>query len=83
MDTTLKKRKRKIIDIKPDTFHNLSILAASKGTNLKQFIENCLDELVEEYDDAVTYRQLCEDEPEGLEIVSEEESDAFLRELGL
>ena len=75
--------KRKVIDIKPDTFRGLSVIAASRGTNLKRFIEDILDELVEAYDDAAVYRYLCQTEPEGLERVSEEEKEAFEKSLGL
>ena len=71
--------KRKVIDIKPDTFRGLSVIAASRGTNLKRFIEDSLDELVDAYD----YRYLCQTEPEGLEMVSEEEKEAFEKSLGL
>ena len=74
---------RKVIDIKPDTFRGLSVIAASRGTNLKHFIEDSLDELVEAYDDAAVYRYLCQTEPEGLEMVSEEEKEAFEKSLGL
>ncbi len=75
--------KRKVIDINPDTFRGLSVIAASRGTNLKRFIEDSLDELVEAYDDAAVYRYLCQTEPEGLEMVSEEEKEAFEKSLGL
>ena len=75
--------KRKVIDIKPDTFRGLSVIAASRGTNLKRFIEDSLDELVEAYDDAAVYCYLCQTEPEGLEMVSEEEKEAFEKSLGL
>ena len=75
--------KRKVIDIKPDTFRGLSVIAASRGTNLKRFIEDSLDELVEAYDDAAVYCYLCQTEPEGLEMVSEKEKEAFEKSLGL
>ena len=32
--------KRKIIDLKDDTFKTLSIMAIQKGTNLKNYIED-------------------------------------------
>ena len=74
---------RKVIDIKPDTFRGLSVIAASRGINLKKFIENSLDELVEAYDDAAVYRYLCQTDPEGMEMVSEEEKNIFLKKYGL
>ena len=82
-NSTSRVSKRKVIDIKPDTFRGLSVIAASRGTNLKRFIEDSLDELVEAYDDAAVYRYLCQTEPEGLEMVSEEEKEAFEKSLGL
>ena len=35
--------KRKIIDLKDDTFKTLSIMAIQKGTNLKNYIEDILN----------------------------------------
>ncbi len=75
--------RRKVIDIKPDTFRGLSVIAASRGTNLKHFIESSLDEMVEAYDDAAVFRYLCQTEPDGLEMVGEDEKAEFLKELGL
>lgn len=77
------KAQRKTIDIKPETFRGLSALAASRGTNLKKFIETSLDEMVEAYDDAATYRYLCQTDPEGFEMVSKEEKEEFEKSLGL
>lgn len=74
---------RKVIDIKPDTFRGLSVIAASRGTNLKRFIELSLDELVESYDDAAIYRYLQQTDPEGMEMLSEEEQAAFEKKYGL
>lgn len=70
MDATVRKSakpamRRKIIDIKPDTFRGLSIMAASHGTNLKRFIEDFLDELVKHHGDIAAYRQLLHTYPEG------------------
>ena len=73
----------KVIDIKPDTFRALSVIAASRGTNLKHFIESSLDELVESYDDAAVYRYLQQTDPEGIEMVSEDKQDAFEKKYGL
>lgn len=75
--------KRKVIDIKPDTFRGLSVIAASRGTNLKHFIEASLDEIVEAYDDAAVYRYLCQTDPDGLEMLSDEEQAAFEKKYGL
>lgn len=75
--------RRKVIDIKPDTFRGLSVIAASRGTNLKNFIESYLDELVESYDDGAVYRYLTQTEPDGLVKASEEEKNEFEKRLGL
>ncbi|MBO7498210.1 MAG: hypothetical protein IKQ59_06345 [Prevotella sp.] len=45
MAETVKPTKRKIINLKPETFRSLSIMAAKQGTNLKHFIETTLDEI--------------------------------------
>ena len=46
---TLTPSKRKIIDLNEDTFKTLSIMAIQKGTNLKKYIEDVLNELAENY----------------------------------
>ena len=76
-------KRRKVIDIKPDTFRALSVIAASRGTNLKHFIETSLDELVASYDDSAVYRYLLRTEPESLEMVSEEEKKSFEKRLNI
>jgi hypothetical protein len=88
METTVSKtprpaKRRKVIDIKADTFRVLSVIAASRGTNLKRFIESSLDEIVEAYDDAAIYKYLCQTEPDGLEMLSDEEQEAFEKKYGL
>lgn len=82
MEATVRKStkpamRRKVIDIKPDTFRGLSVIAASRGTNLKRFIERSLDELVESYNDATIYRYLQQTDSEGMEMLSEDEQAAF------
>ena len=47
--------KRKIIDLKDDTFKTLSIMAIQKGTNLKNYIEDILNGIAEDYEDAKLY----------------------------
>ena len=74
---------RKVIDIKPDTFRGLSVIAASRGINLKKFSESSLDEIVESYDDAAVYRYLQQTDPEGMEMLSDEEQTAFEKKYGL
>lgn len=74
---------RKVIDIKPNTFRGLSVIAANRGINLKKFIESSLDEIVESYDDAAVYRYLQQTDPEGMEMLSDEEQTAFEKKYGL
>ena len=64
MEATVTHR-RKIIDLKEDTFKALSVMAARQGTNLKKLIENLLDKTAEEYDDSEAYRYLSENYPTG------------------
>ena len=58
--------KRKIIDLKDDTFKTLSIMAIQKGTNLKNYIEDILNGIAEDYEDAKLYAKLRKEQPEGL-----------------
>lgn len=75
--------KRKIIDLNEDTFKTLSIMAFQKGTNLKNYIEDVLNELAEDYEDAKLYAKLSKEHPEGLIPVSKEEQDEFEKWLGV
>ena len=84
IETTSKQvMRRKIIDIKQETFRRLSVIAASRGTNLKHFIESSLDELVEAYDDAAVYRYLQQTDHDGVEMLNEEEQAAFEKKYSL
>lgn len=74
---TLAPSKRKIIDLKEDTFKTLSIMAILKGTNLKNYIEDVLNEIAENYEDAKIYARLSKEQPEGLIPVSEQEQEEF------
>ncbi len=49
----------------------------------KKFIESSLDEIVESYDDAAVYRYLQQTDPEGMEMLSDEEQIAFEKKYGL
>ncbi len=46
-------------------------------------IETSLDELVDAYDDAAIYKNLLQEDPEGMIKASEEEKLAFEKRLGL
>jgi hypothetical protein len=83
MDVVIPTSKRKVIDLKDDTFRLLSVMAAQQGTNLKRFIENLLDRAAEEYDDATIYRLLSEKKPEGKIKLNAQEKKDFENWLGL
>ncbi|SHJ99087.1 hypothetical protein SAMN05444280_14613 [Tangfeifania diversioriginum] len=76
-------KKRKIIDIKEDTFKILSIKAAEEGTNLKALIEHSLDDLAENIRDSQLYSYLLNNYPEGKEVISSSEKEEFENWLGL
>lgn len=80
---TITPSKRKIIDLNEDTFKTLSIMAIQKGTNLKHYIEDILNEIAEDYEDAKLYAKLCKEHPEGLVSASKEEQEEFEKWLGV
>lgn len=80
---TVHPTKRKIIDLNEDTFKTLSIMAIQNGTNLKNYIENVLNELAENYEDAKLYAKLSKEYPEGLIPASKEEQEEFEKWLGV
>lgn len=82
MEATVTHR-RKIIDLKEDTFKALSVMAARQGTNLKKLIENLLDKTAEEYDDSEAYRYLSENYPDGKVKLEEKERKEFMNWLGV
>lgn len=83
MEFTAMPKKRKVIDIPEDVFRYLSVKAAAKGTNLKQYIENLLAKDVEDIDDSETYRKLLLSESDGAFPASEEEQKEFRKWLSL
>lgn len=82
METTIPYRK-KIIDLKEDTFKVLSVMAARQGTNLKRLIESMLDREAEEYDESESYRYLSENHPDGQVMLEKEERKEFMDWLGV
>lgn len=82
METTLE-TKRKVIDISADTFRALSVMAASKGTNLKKMIEGILDLVAEDFEANDQYSWLLKELPEGKEMASEKEKKDFEDWLGV
>lgn len=75
--------KKKIIDLKEDTFKALSVMAARQGTNLKKLIENLLDKTAEEYDDNEAYRYMTENYPDGQVKLDKNERKEFMDWLGV
>lgn len=80
---TLTPSKRKIIDLKEDTFKTLSIMAIQKGTNLKKYIEDVLNELAENYEDAKLYAKLSKENPDGNIMLNEQEKADLENWLGV
>lgn len=80
---TITPSKRKIIDLNEDTFKTLSIMAIQKGTNLKHYIEDILNEIAEDYEDAKLYAKLCKEHPEGQIMLNEQEKEEFEKWLGV
>lgn len=74
--SSLVNKKRKNIDLSPETFRALSVLASANGKNLKAFIENLLDNEAKLLNEENIYRELLLD-PESQEIVSPEEKASF------
>ena len=75
--------KKKIIDLKEDTFKVLSVMAARQGTNLKKLIENLLDKTAEEYDDSEAYHYMTENYPDGKVKLDKNERKEFMDWLGV
>jgi len=75
--------KKKIINLKEDTFKALSVMAARQGTNLKKLIESLLDKTAEEYDDSEAYRYMSEKYPEGKVKLEKNERKEFMDWLGV
>lgn len=80
---TLTPSKRKIIDLNEDTFKTLSIMAIQKGTNLKKYIEDVLNELAENYEDAKLYAKLSKENPDGNIMLNEQEKAVLENWLGV
>ena len=83
MATTALQSKKITIDLSEDTFRWLSIMAANKGTNLKNLIEVLLEKAAEEFDGNKQYGWLSENISEGKEMVAEQEKKEFESWLGV
>lgn len=75
--------KKKIIDLKEDTFKVLSVMAARQGTNLKNLIESLLDKTAEEYDDCEAYRYMSDKYPDGQIKLDKDARKEFMDWLGV
>ena len=83
MSTVAAQSKRKIINLKEDTFKALSVMAIQQGTNLKNFIETTLDRIAENYDDGKLYAYLTKEYPDGKEPLNDKEKEDFENWLGI
>jgi hypothetical protein len=76
MNTTGKERQKKLIDLPKDTMKVLSLQAVSKGVSLKKYIEEILEEKVEEtYEDLVLLQ--LSSTPEANDWLSDTEEQEF------
>ena len=83
MEATRKRiKRRKTIELSPATLHSLSGIASGRKTTVKRLIEKSLEEMAEDYDDILTFEHLCRTQPDGLEMVSEEEQATFEKKYG-
>ena len=83
METATIPSKRKVIDLKGNTFRSLSVMAANKGTNLKRLIEDLLDHVAEAYDDSKAYAWLSKNRPDGHVFLNDKEKADFENWLGV
>lgn len=79
---SVKRKKRKIIDLHEDTFRALSILASANDTNLKSYIETILDNEAKILKEEQIYKVFLTD-PDAQEIASTEEKLSFENWLGV
>ena len=75
--------KKKLIDLKEETFKSLSVMAIHQGTNLKRIIEKILDEVAIDYEETLLYEHLSKSAPEGKQKLDMREQDAFENWLGV
>ena len=83
MITSALSSKKKLIDLKEDTFKALSIMAIQHGTNLKNFIETILDKVADDYEDTLMYEYLSKTDIEGKQLLDEKEQKDFENRLGI
>ena len=81
MNTAVTLKTQKLIERPNDVCRRLSIHAASMGTSVKKLIENMVIESLSEYDDDSIYRWLCQTQPEGGEMISEDRQEELIKSL--
>lgn len=69
------------LNVEPGVFDVLNILAEKKGQCLKSYLESVITEQADDAAEAELYKWLVKTEPEGLEILSDEEQAAFEKEM--
>lgn len=74
--------KRKIINLKDETFNALSVIAIQQG-NKKNFIGFTFDRIAENYDDVKIYAYLTKEYPDGKKSLNDKEKEAFENWLGV
>ncbi len=70
-------RKKKIIELSPETEKQLRIMAVSEGYNLKSYIEHILEDMVNEEEMLIKLSQVQGTD----EIVSDQEMNDFINSL--
>jgi DNA-directed RNA polymerase subunit F len=70
-------RKKKIIELSPETEKRLRIIAVNEGYNLKSYIENVLEEIAEEDEVLIALSKV----PGTNELLTESEKGSFIKSL--
>ena len=65
---------RKIIDLPNDICRRLAVQAAAMGTSVKKLIESMVITCIEDTDDEAIYAYLCQTQPDGNVMLSDEEA---------
>ncbi|WP_300935795.1 hypothetical protein [uncultured Muribaculum sp.] len=68
---------RKIIDLPNDICRRLAVQAAAMDTSVKKLIESMVITCIEDTDDEAIYAYLCQTQPDGNVMISDEEAEEF------
>jgi len=74
---TITIRKKKIIELSPETEKRLRIIAVNEGYNLKSYIENVLEEIAEEDEVLIALSKV----PGTNVLLTESEKASFIKSL--